>query len=54
MTRSGSLSRLAAAQPGQLGTIVGTVTDDTGGVTPGVAVTITSRASASARQLRLQ
>ncbi|MCC7179259.1 MAG: TonB-dependent receptor [Acidobacteria bacterium] len=37
------VARLAAAQPAQIGTITGAVTDNTGGVMPGVSVTITSQ-----------
>lgn len=37
------VSQLAGAQPAQIGTISGTVTDDTGAVMPGVTVTITSQ-----------
>jgi outer membrane receptor for ferrienterochelin and colicin len=37
------ISSLATAQPAQIGTIAGTVADDSGAVMPGVAVTITSQ-----------
>ncbi len=37
------VARLAAAQPAQTGTIAGAVADNTGGVMPGVSVTITSQ-----------
>ncbi|HQZ38997.1 MAG TPA: carboxypeptidase regulatory-like domain-containing protein [Vicinamibacterales bacterium] len=43
------VSRLAVAQPAQIGTLAGTVTDDTGGVMPGVSVTLSSQDRGIAR-----